>query len=78
MKITLEAALRLWLEHRSDNLLTLLISGAATKLAVKKLLEDRKSTRNNPIRRKAFHGNYRSMFPGRNSKPIAEQDFILK
>ena len=78
MKVTLNQALVLWLKHRSDNLLTLLISGAATKPEVKKLLVDHTSSRNNPIRRKAFHGNYRNMFPGRKTKPIAEQNFTLK
>ena len=82
MKISIKDALGLWLEHRCDNLLLLLISGAATKPEVKELLEDRKATyqpkRTNPIRRKAFHGNYRSFFPGRKKKPINEQEFTLK
>ena len=83
MKISVEEAVRLWMENRScDNILKLLISGAATKPEVKKILEKNftQQRRSNRIRRKAYHGNYKSMFNivNRKKKPLDEQEFTLK
>ena len=78
-KITLENAVVAWMQHRCDNLLKLLINGAATKPEVKKILESQSpSTRNNPIRKKAFHGNYKSLFDYKKKNSIAEEEFVLK
>ena len=67
------------MEHRCDNLLKLLISGAATKPQVKIILENQSpTTRNNPIRKKAFHGNYRSLFGNKKKTSISDEEFVLK
>jgi len=81
-KITLRQAVVAFLQHRCDNLLKLLISGAATKPSVKKILQKYVNSplesRNNPIRKKAFHGNYRSMFLVNKKKSISDEEFVLK
>ena len=81
-KITLRQAIQQYLQHRCDSLLKLLISGAATKPSVKKILQKHlkspQESRNNPIRKKAFHGNYKNMFVINKKKSISDEEFVLK
>ena len=96
--ITLEEAVKMWLHHRSDNILGLLLSGAATKPEVREVLdrihdpsetptrkglrsEDRRrdlERRLNPIRKKAFHGNYREFFGSDETRGVSNEKFVLK
>ena len=82
VELSLEDALELWLINRSDDFLRLLISGAATKPQVKVLLDDRLGTacrrKNLPIRKKAFHGNYKEMLGMRDPKDITDKIYTLK
>lgn len=71
-KVTLRAAVEHWLEDRCENSLKLLLSGAATKPKVKLIMDelnendgsssDGENRRQNPIRKAAFHDDYKKFF----------------
>ncbi len=114
ISVSLPDAVQLWLKYRCDNILSLLLSGAATKSAAKEALDrltktkgnlpKRKSSfrgtykcffsskryetdepkakkqrqRCNPIRRRAFHGNYRESLGSSSSSSISKKSFRLR
>lgn len=71
-RITLENAVLHWLEDRCENSLKLLLSGAATKPEVRQIMDqlnencestsDEQERRQNPIRKAAFHDDYKQFY----------------